>query len=248
MYFFASYWAYNYFDGLGIRVLVDYYALFSFIGAKFFTHLLAKTLVFKSVVFLAGLLVFMNLIYCYQANRNILLRAGMTYTKWKYIFLRTGESYQNVLGGSHELTPYSAEKQEAVFQKEIKLEQPFDYTQKDYGLVLAFDSLGFHSNRIHLKIKCRRKELILRASDEAMICAVLEDRATKQTKSYTQFKLNEAPATSCCDAREYNYTTNISADFKPHDKLSVFLWNREKQPFLVDKFSVEVYNYGFQIN
>ncbi len=246
-YFFASYWAYNYFDGLGIRVLVDYYALFSFVGAKFFAHFVGKAIVYNSIVSLAGLLLIVNLIYCYQANRNILLRAGMTYTKWKYIFLKTNAVYQNVLGGSNELTPYSSKKQDVVLTDEITLEKPFNYTQKEYGLVLSFDSIGFHSNRVQLKIKCSRKELFLNTSREAMICTVLEDGETRKTKFYGQFKLNEAPATKCCDPLEYNYTTNVSADFKPKDKLSVFIWNIGRQAFLVDKFSVQAYNYNFQI-
>lgn len=247
-YFFASYWAYNYFDGLGIRVLVDYYALFSFIGAKFFVHFLGKTVLYNSFVLLACFLLFVNLIYCYQANRNILLRAGMTYTKWKYIFLKTGSEYQNVLGGSNELTPYSNKSQQVVLANEIKFDRPFDFSQKDYGVALTFDSIGFYSNRIKLKIDCKRKELFLNASRDAMVCAVLEDGHTHKSKSYTQFRLNEAPALDCCETKEYNYTANVSADFKPNDKLSVFLWNINKQAFLIDKFSVQVYNYNFQIN
>jgi hypothetical protein len=247
-YFFASYWAYNYFDGLGIRVLVDYYALFSFIGAKFFEHFLGKTMLYNSFVLLACFLLIINLIYCYQANRNILLRAGMTYTKWKYIFLKTGPEYQNILGGSNELTPYSNKSQEVILADEIKFDEPFNFSQKDYGVALAFDSIGFHSNRIRLKIDCARKELFLNSSKDAMVCAVLEDGNTHKNKSYTQFKLNEAPSIGCCEIKEYNYTANISADFKPGDKLSVFLWNTNKQAFLVDKFSVQVYNYNFQIN
>lgn len=246
-YFFASYWAYNYFDGLGIRVLVDYYALFSFIGAKFFVHFIDKPVFYNSFLFFAGLLLIVNLIYCYQANRNILLRAGMTFAKWKYVFLRTDASYQNVLGGSNELSPYSPVKQKAVLNDEVELKQPFDYSQKEYGLALLFDSIGFHSNRIQLKIKCIRKELFLNASKEALICAILEDGETHQNKSYTQFKLNETPATECCKATEYNYAVNINADFKPKDKLSVFVWNIAKQAFLIDKFSVQAYNYNFQI-
>jgi len=247
-YFFASYWAYNYFDGLGIRVLVDYYALFSFIGAKLFVQFTGKTIMYTSLLFLAGLLVFINLIYCYQANRNILLRAGMTYTKWKYIFLKTGTGYQDVLGGSNELTPYSEKKQEVVLSGVLKYERPFEFAQREYGPAITFDSIGFISNRIHLKINCERKELFLNASKNALICVALSDGFTGKEKSFTQFKLNEAPSLECCEAKEYNYTANISADFKPRDRLLVFIWNKTKQAFLINKFSVQAYNYNFKIN
>jgi len=247
-YFFASYWAYTYFDGLGIRVLVDYYALLSFFGAKFFEHFLGRMMVYNSLMMFAGILLVINLVYSYQANRGILLRAGMTYTKWKYIFLKTGTEYIDVLGGSNELKPYSPKKQEVILEREIKFEKPFDYSRQDYGLALAFDSVGFHSNRIQIKIDCSRKELFLNASKDAMLCVALEDGKTHEGKFYTQFRLNEAPATECCQTKAYHYTSNISADFKPEDKLSVFLWNTKKQAFLIDKFSVQVYNYSFKIN
>ncbi|PBQ32596.1 hypothetical protein CNR22_12710 [Sphingobacteriaceae bacterium] len=248
LYFFASYWAYTYFDGLGIRVLVDYYALFSFLGAKLFANLLGKAVLYNSLVFVAGLFVFVNLIYTYQANRGIMLRAGMTYAKWKYIFMRTAPEYQNVLGGSNELLPYSSTKQGVVLKKEIKLDQPFDYSQKDYGLSINFDSIGFQSNRVHVKISCRRTELETNSSYDALVVLALEDGTTHQNKSLNSFRLNEAPSTECCGTREYDYTANISADFKPNDKFSIYLWNKKVKAFLVDKFSVQVYNYGFQIN
>lgn len=247
-YFFASYWAYNYFDGLGIRVLVDYYALFSFIGAKLFAHFLGKTVLYNALVLMALCLAVINMVYCYQANRGILLRTGMTYAKWKYIFMRTGAEYQDVLGGSHEMKPYSAKEQEVVLQDALPFQSPFDYSGRDYGLTLSFDSIGFSSNRIHMKIDCRRKELFVNSSKDVLLCVALEDGRTHASKSYSQCRLNEAPSRSCCEPVEYNYTANITADFQPGDKLSVFLWNRNKQPFLVDKFAVQVYDYGFQIN
>lgn len=247
-YFFASYWAYTYFDGLGIRVLVDYYTLISFIGAKLFVHFIGKTLIYNSLIFVSVLLVIINLIYTYQANRGILLRAGMTYSKWKYILLKTGKEYQNSLGGSNELKPYSSVKQEVVLTNCIDLQVPFNFSQKEYGPMLSFDSLGFHSKRIRLKIACKRKELFLNASKDAVICVAIEDGETHDNKSYTSFKLNETPSTSCCEERDYHYTANITGDFKPGDKLSVFLWNIKQQAFLINKFSVQVYNYNYQIN
>lgn len=247
-YFFASYWAYTYFDGLGIRVLVDYYALFSFIGAKLFVHFLGKTLLYNSIVTLAAILVLVNLIYTYQANRNILLRAGMTYTKWKYIFLRTSPDYKDVLGGSNELTPYSAQKQEVILADSFEFEKPFDFSARDYGVAISFDSIGFSSRRIQLQTDIRREELALNGSRQAMVCIALEDGSTGKNKSYTQFRLNEAPSKTCCDVKDYNYTTNVTADFQPGDKLSVFLWNIDKGAFRVDRFSVKIFNYNFNIN
>lgn len=246
-YFFASYWAYTYFDGIGIRVLVDYYALFAFFGAKLFSVLAGSKLAYlpaAAALFFAML----GIIYNYQVERGIIYKAGMTYAKWKYVFLKTAPEFQNCLGGSYDFKPYSKQHPTtAILSNEVAFVQPFDFTKKEFGVVLSFDTLKFNSNRIHLKIDVNRRELELNASKDAMVCAMLDDGISKEHKSYFQFKLNETPASDCCEKMEYHYTANMVADFKPTDRLSVYLWNIKQQPFLIDKFSVKVYNYNYQI-
>jgi hypothetical protein len=247
-YFFASYCSYTFFDGLGIRVLVDYYALFGFLGAKLFNEVSGKYS-FGFIFSAALLLAFLNLIYCYQANRGIILRAGMNYNKWKYVFLKTGKEYQDCLGGSNELTPYSPNHPEAALKDQFNINNtPFNYADKDFGVVLAFDSIGFDSNRVKVRVDCSRRELYANSSKDAYICMSLEDRKSKENKFYAQFRLNETPSKDCCDVVEYNYTANLAADFNHNDRLSVYVWNTNRQPFYIDKFSVEIYNYNYKIN
>lgn len=245
-YFFASYWAYSYFDGLGIRVLVDYYALFAFFGAKLFQALSASKLIFAPLS-LALAFMLINMVYCYQVERGIVQKAGMTYNKWKYVFLKTAPDYQAILGGCYDFQPFSKKHPEAALNQNFNFDQAFDYSKKEFGVVLHFDTLKFNSNRIHLKIDVARKELEMNASQEAMVCAMLDDGVTKEHKAYFQFKLNETPASECCDTKEYHYTANMISDFKANDRLSIYVWNLKQQPFLVDKFSVKVYNYNYQI-
>lgn len=248
-YFLASYSAYTYFDGLGIRVLVDFYALFALLGAKLFMLVESKNLVFGTLLLFSMLFSYISLVYSYQEHHNILLRAGMTYNKWKYIFLKTGPDYQNCLGGANDLTPYADKEPAAALEKQASmLAEPFDYTKKDFGVVVAFDSIGFNSNQVHLKINCSRKELVQNASKNAMICASFEDRLEHKNKAYAQFLLNETPATNCCEEKEYAYSCTMHGDFKTNDRLSVYIWNIDRQPFLVSEFSVHVYNYNYQIN
>ena len=248
-YFFSAYSAYTYFDGLGIRVLIDFYSVFAFAGAKLLEQLLAaKWQVSVAGCSVAFFFVFLNMVYTYQASRGILLRAGMTFEQWKYVFLKTGYSYRNCLGGAHELRPYSTNHPKPALAKEVELTQAFDYSEKDYGVVATFDSLGFNSNRIHLEISCNRKETEINSSSDALICVSLEDKFNKKTKSYFHFKLNETPSKDCCETNHYNYTTNMYADFKTNNRLSVFIWNIKKQAFEISTFKVQVYNYNYQIN
>ncbi len=246
-YFFSAYSAYTYYDGLGIRVLVDYYALFALLGAKLFAALQARKVLYGVGTVAALLLVGINMVYCYQGSVNILQRSGMNYNKWKYIFLKTGNEYRECLGGSNDLTPYAEQAPVASLNANAPLQQPFDFARKDFGLALSFDSIGFISNRIQLKINLGRKENFANSSRDALVCAMLEDKKKKH-KSYVQFRLNETPSKSCCPEAEYHYAANMEADFKADDKLSVYLWNVKQQPFEINKFAIEVYNYAYQTN
>lgn len=248
IYFFASFWAYTYFDGLGIRILVDYYALFAFLGAKLFMYFSENKLVYYSVLFLSFVLVYINLIYCYQGNRGILLRSGMNFKKWKYVFLKTDASYQNCLGGSSDLKPFSIKPAEEVLSGEQQLSEPLNYNKKEYGLNVIFDSIAFVSNRIQLAINFSRTESYINSSKDALICVSLDDNKEKKNKSFFTIKLNEIPSSDCCSEKEYNYTANMNAAFKPNDRLSVFIWNTKLKAFFINKFSVKVYNYNYHIN
>lgn len=247
-YFFASHWAYTYFDGFSIRVLVDYYPVFAFVGAKLWVSLSNYKILYTAVFSLSLVFAFINLIYTYQGNRSILLRSGMNFKKWKYIFLKTDAQYQNCLGGVSDLKPFSKIPLSPILSAEQKVQEPFNFDKRDYGLGVFFDSIGFVSNRIQLAITVSRKEVFANASKDALICVSLDDTFEKKNKSYFNIKLNEVPSTDCCQEVEYHYTANMNADFKPSDHLSVFIWNTKLKAFFINKFSVQVYNYNYQTN
>lgn len=245
-YFFSAYASYTYFDGLGIRVLVDYYAVFAFLGAKLFTQMAGYKLLGLISMFVAILFTTINLIYVYQANRGILLRAGMTYKKWKHVFLRTDGIYRDCLGGSNELAPYAPVHPPVSWNRELQ-PIPFDYQKKEYGVNLVWDSVDFHSNRVHLKIDCNRTEALTNASEQALVCMSLEDKE-HHNKFYAQFKLNETPSAKCCETEMYHYSKNLAANFEPGDRFAVYIWNKAIQPFKVERFSVKLFNYNYVIN
>lgn len=246
-YFFSAYSAYTYYDGLGLRVLVDYYALFALLGAKLFSRLEGRRLAYVSASAIAVILLAVNLVYCYQGSHDILARSGMNYNKWKYVFLKTGDAYRSCLGGSNDLVPFAKTHPAPSLASAAKLNAPFDYDKKDFGLSVSFDSLGFSSNRICLKIGVDRKEQFANSSRDALVCAMLATHSGEQ-KGYTQFRLNETPSDACCADRSYHYVANLEGRFRSDDRLSVYLWNLKQQPFVVNTFSVEVYNYNYQTN
>ncbi|MGZ3899943.1 MAG: hypothetical protein ACXVNQ_06270, partial [Bacteroidia bacterium] len=144
--------------------------------------------------------------------------------------------------------PYASVHPKPILSKEIKFDSPFNYEGKEFGVGTEFDSLGFDSKRIFLKINLRRKEKFPNSSYDGLLCISVEDKKSKQFKTYSSCRINETPVTSCCEETEYNYTANIMADYKQNNRMVVYIWNKEKQAFTVDKFAVEVYNYNYQIN
>jgi hypothetical protein len=247
IYFFSAYSAYTYFDGLGIRVLVDYFAVFAFAGAKLFTYLTDKMVAFNLLLACALFLVVLNVIYSYQSSSGILLRAGMNFEKWKYVFLKTSNNYKNCLGGMNDYPPYSGTQVNAVLSQTLVLSENFNFSEKEFGAGLRFDSLTFYSNRIFLNISCTRSETKINSSNRAFVCVVLEDGNSKTVKSYFQFKLNETPSETCCESKTFNYSATMQADIKKGDNIMIYIWNSEKQNFTVDSFSAEIFNYNYQI-
>lgn len=247
-YFFSAYWAYTYFDGLGIRVLVDYYALFALFGGIMFEELFADTKAIAAALAVCGIAMLLNLVYTYQANRGIILRAGMNYEKFRYVFLRTSPEYADRLGGSSELVPFSSTHPAPLFEGSAQISGSYHFRGQEFGPAITVNRIGEESNRLHVALQCGWKEVSPGSSDQAQLCMHVEDPATKESRSYTQFRLNEVPAGDCCETIIRDYTANLVGDFKSGDRLSVYLWNIGKQEFLLEKLAIKVYNYSYQLN
>ena len=246
VYFFASYWAYTYFDGLGIRVLVDYYALLTIIGAKVADAVLSSKLLSIITSPVIIFLVALNLVYCYQNNRSIILRSGMNFEQWKYTFLKVGKKYHGCLGGANDLIPYSKNHPQAFLTKQYHLPQAFDYSGKEFGLALEADSLGVTSNRLHFVIEVEREEVKRNASKNALICINVLDKTKNESHLNYYIKLNETPSyNESCMQKRYTYHVNVGGSFLPSDKLSVYMWNSAKKAFRIHKFQFKLFNYNY---
>jgi hypothetical protein len=242
-YFFSSYWAYTYFDGFVIHVLVDYYGLFGILAAHLFSGLSAR-LYLAGIVALAFLV--MNLIYTYQVNEGIIARSGMTFNMWKYVFLKTDAAYRYCLGGSHELKPY-APQAPAVLDS-AAAERDFDFEGKEFGPVATSHALPVKTRRLHAEVACSRREKMTGASSEALLVLSVTRPEKNQAEFYSQFLLNEVPAKSCCESVHYAYTCNLVGEFEKGDQVTAYIWNRKKAPFLLERLAFKLYNYNYDLN
>jgi hypothetical protein len=241
-YFFSCFWAYTYFEGLGIRTFVDYYALYALLLAMFLTYVESKKIKFAALG-TAILSSAMGLIFSYQYQAEILPRAGMNFVKFKYIFLNTGDSYRCVLGGCMDMEPYYETVPEKIYS--YNQDEVYTYDSNEFGLAYKIDSLKLRSNKLYVKVDLNRKENDLNSSQKALLVVHVQAK-NGDSKNYQAYRLNDVPASHCCDWEKLNYKVSIPDKVEPGDKLSVYIWNKEKQQFLIDKFSVEIYNYNYK--
>lgn len=248
VYLFSSHWAYTYFDGLGIRPLVEYYAIFALLGALLLTYLsgVKRTAISALFVLCVGL----NLVYCYQFKTGILASSSMNYNKFRYIFLKTGAQYANTLGGCMDTPPYRKPQPAASFSHTEPFANDgngyYAFKDNEFGVEYKIPTIGFNSNKLYVKVSLRRKEAQLNASAASLVALSVESPA-HESKHFEAFKLNDAPPVNCCEWEQFDYAITLNGQFAPEDSLTVFLWNKGRQPFYVDDFKVEVYNYNREI-
>lgn len=249
-YLFSSHWGYTYFDGLSIRPMVDYYALFAVLAALLIQYLSGIKRVMMGTVL--GCAAFINLVYCYQYKVGIIPPAAMSFEKWKYVFMKVSPQYAGILGGSMDLVPFSENHPKASFTSENgfddKPEKFFTYDQNEYGVEYRSQELGFKSNKLFFRINFKCREASLNSSSGALLAISVED-AQHQVKHFQACKLKDVPSETCCEWKECIYQVNMPQPqyVMPDDRLVIFVWNKEKQKFFIDDFKVEVYNYNVEI-
>ena len=257
LYVYSCYWAWTYFDGIGTRVLVDYYILVAILFAYLFNAL--KTVFTKSLV--AGfsiLFIAFNFIICFQYKEQIIQSTGMNFEKYKYIFLRTDKSYKGCLGGSYDIKPYTKQYKESYSKHFFDFTRNYDYskivttrnnrffnyTGNEHGIAVNNIPFDKSAKKIFLEIDFDKLEYHHQHSNGAIIAISHNDKKNK-CKAFQTFKINDIPVTQTKAAwKKHQYTFSMISNFEKNDKLTVFLWNRKKEYFGIDNFKMNLYDFG----
>ncbi|MES2133851.1 MAG: hypothetical protein V4506_15980, partial [Bacteroidota bacterium] len=247
LYVFSSWWCWTYFDGIGTRPVVDFYALAAIAICYVFRALTSVQKKYSMAAF-AGLCVIFNFIISYQYKEGILQSSGMNYDKFKYVFLKTSPAYKNVLGGCYDLQPYSAQPKKPfiIYNNDFETEKNhfYSYGQSEYGVEFKSPHLAIDSRKIHVKISLDRLELKKNSTQNVLMAVSLNDSNNK-CKSWQAFKINDTPSkVNYSNWKHYDYGVNIMSNIRDTDQLAVFIWNKEKQTFGIDNFKIELYDYG----
>ncbi|MEO6305780.1 MAG: hypothetical protein ABIP51_21705, partial [Bacteroidia bacterium] len=242
-YIFASYWAYNYFDGFGIRTFVDFLPIFIIGGAYSFQNLKPKM---KYALSTLGILcLFMNLFYIYQYRSGIIKGNGMNYEKFSYVFLKSNKAYADSLGGSSDLQLYSKTGGKTVFVNENSNVE-YDLNNKDTAVIFNYNLQLQRANGLYTLIEFERKEVNKNSSFNGIIVFNATD-ATGNIKNYHAIRLNETPSKNCCEWKKYSYSIASTAKLNKDDKLSMMILNPKKASFFIKNFNVKIIDYSYNI-
>lgn len=266
-YAISSWWNWYYGDSFGQRAFIDFYSIICLLLGILIENSFKR---FRRRILLAILLacLSLNMIQSYQFYHKILHYYSMNAEKYRYVFLKTSANYRNVLGGNMDMEPYSKEPKKLIFStlNDFEKEYPrwnnnqiviqddslFDtgrkwtkysiYTGNKFGaaLVIQNDSLFYNSKKIFVEASLKRLEPEKNSSSKVLF--VIDIRNNKnESLFYHPFKLNDTPNQDKCVWRTYNYSFEIPELKSSDDKISIYLWNKEHQNFLIDDFELNFY-------
>ncbi|MBA2610402.1 MAG: glycosyltransferase family 39 protein [Bacteroidetes bacterium] len=243
IYVFASYWAYNYFDGFGIRTFVDFLPMFIIAGAYMLQNFKPKLK--YAVSGIALLFSALNLFYIYQYRSGIIKGNGMNFEKYSYIFLKGNKAYADSLGGSNDLPLYSKKNPPLVFENKMENKE-VDVQNNDTTIIFNYNINTKRSNGFYTLIEFERKELNLNSSFRSFVVLNATDSIGTR-KNYQSFRLNEIPSETCCDWKKYSYSIASTGKFMKDDKLSLMILNPDRMPFFIKNFNVKIFDYSNNI-
>jgi len=266
-YIISCWWNWYYADSFGLRAFIDFYSIICLLLGILLENTFHR---FKRNLLLLVLMVFLslNMLQSYQYYYRIMHYHSMNAEKYWSIFLRTSNSYRNVLGGNMDIEPYSKKPKKLIystlndFESEysrwnngniiIKDDRLFNtgrkwtkyglYSGNEFGttLVIQDDSLFYNSRKIFVEASLRRLEPENNSSSKVLF--VIDIRNNKnENQHYQRFRINDTPDQKKCTWRTYNYSFEIPELKSSDDKISIYLWNIEHQHFLIDDFQLKFY-------
>ena len=242
-YLFSSYWAYNYFDGFGIRTLVDFLPIFIIAGAYMFQNSRPK---FTFVIGLLALFFLsVNLLHTYQYRSGIIKANGMNFEKYKYVFLKTDKAYADSLGGYNDLPLYSKTEAKLLYDTNSS-NQLYQIKNQDTTILFDYKINSKQTNRLYTVLEFERKETHRNSSFDGVMLFKATD-SLGGDKTHNIFLLNETPANNCCDWKKYTYSIATIGKFDKTDKWRLMILNPKKANFFIKNITLKTFDYTYTI-
>lgn len=265
-YIISCWWNWYYGDSFGLRAFIDFYPVCGLLLGILLENVSVR---FKRNILLAVLMAILSIsmVQTYQYYYGIIHPFSMNAEKYWYVFLKTSKDYRNVLGGNSDMEPYSKKPKKLIYSTFNDFENEYSrwnngvtakdenscnsgtkwtkycmYSDKEFGatLIIQGDSLFYYSRKIFVEATLRRLELENNSSSKALF--VIEVRNNKnESQYYYTFRINDIPDQNSCAWKTYDYSFEIPKLKSFDDKILIYLWNIERQNFLVDDFQLNFY-------
>lgn len=234
-YLISSWWCWNYASGFGMRPFIDFYAIFAIPVALVFRKMAWKNY-WWVVVPVIGLTI-LNLIQSYQYRTQILHPNNMDFEKYKHVFLKTGEPYEGILGGSFDLPPYS--KYNLVTIDTFKASHENQLFTDEFGYTQQYDGKSFPNEAgfIHWDIELKKSDPVPRASNKLHF--VVEYSNGDSTTIYKAFKVNDIPDYPVDKTISHHHSLTIRMP-RQSEIVKFYLWNMNLQPQNIHQFNVAI--------
>lgn len=258
IYVSSSWWNWYYGDSFGQRVLIDHFALFALLMA-FGLQALQANWQKVAVGSIAALLIALNLVQSWQYEHNILDRFNMNAEKYSFVFLKTGEKFEEVLGGYNDMLGYGEpeilltastdmevmsshfsagsllEDTDLAFSgkmvNELTEEAPYSTT---FVYPASREELGKH---LYLEVDLKRLQPEALGSEHALGVAAISSPDEKNW-CYKTFRMNDVPPQDVGEWKQMHYTVALPPFRTENDVLKFFIWNIEGQHFYLDDMHV----------
>lgn len=257
VYVVSAWWNWYYGPSFGQRPFVEFYALSGILMA-FFVDSVREIKVKWAARVILVLLIGLNLIQTYQYQRGIISSWDMNYEKYRYTFLKTDASYQHVLGGNNDIIQYrpivdSVYKLSVDFEKNIEmvelgttrgeenLNTVSDYSDKEFNfsINIPVDSNFIKKRGAYLIVDYELNDRRVSKKNEALFVIDISD-STGEKYHYQTFPVRDIPPECSNIWKTIQHTVLIKEVRNPTDRIKLYIWNREKEPFWIDNVEVQV--------
>lgn len=262
-YLMSSWWNWFYGDSYGQRVFVDYYYFSLFPLAYFFEGFSQKVYLKISAFFILGVFSIINIVQLYQVTNGILLLDGMTWNKYKFIFLKTNNKYAGILGeesipiygtsGKPNLFYYLEDYQNSKSSIKNKIEVD-PLAKGNFGMSISnnieFAGLVEYKvpflekrySRIYVSVDFDYLDSKGVDAKDIAISISVQDNANK-SKFFNATMIMDYPSEEL-KWHKRKFTVELKTEICNGNKLTIFFYNPHKKSVLIDNYKIVVKGYS----
>lgn len=258
VYFISSWWIWYYGPSFGHRVFIDFYPLL-FIPIANLLDSLQNRFAKHTLVLISIGCIILNLLQSYQFRQGILSQSDMNKAKYGFVFGKTDEKFNNVLGGASDMKPYHHDQKivlqgithfdndSSLFQfsksayDSLSNSMVADYSGREFNVVatIPLDSSYVNGREAFLELDLDLLELSAVPSDNpALIVFDLRD-SIGEPYYYVATPMKDIPVYKPDSWQHLEYKLVLPIRAKT-DKLSVYIWNRAESAFYIDNIEMQI--------